>query len=57
MKCFICEKEIEGDYHRFICEIPGIDEVLYTHKGICHDKFCGIEKEDIITNRFELLDL
>lgn len=39
--CHICKKEIIGNYHRFHCDISGIDEVLITHPGDCYNKFRG----------------
>lgn len=41
MICQICCKEIDGFYHRFVCDTPGIDEELYTHGGDCYNIFCG----------------
>lgn len=57
--CNICKKEIGGDYHRYTCDIVGIDMVFYTCQGDCHKKFRGehVDPFEEIDNRFEILDL
>jgi len=62
-KCTICKKEVEveGDYHRYTCDLAGIDMVFYACKGDCDLKFRGEYvdpfKDDPIKDRFEILDL
>jgi hypothetical protein len=60
-KCHICKKEIDGNYHRYTCDISGIDLEFYTCIGKCNKFFRGEYvdpfEEDPIDNRFEILDL
>ncbi len=57
--CHICKKSIDGDYHRYTCDVVGIDMEFYTHPGDCDKVFNGeyVEPFKHIDNRFEILDL
>ena len=57
--CHICKKEPVGDYHRYTCDIAGIDMEFYTCKGDCDKKFRGeyVEPFEPIKNRWEILDI
>ena len=58
MRCHICKKEIEGNYHKHTCDIDGIDEEFYTHPGDCDKKFLDESTNKKPANsRFEILDL
>ena len=58
--CNICKKAIEGDYHRYTCDIAGMDIEFYTcGEGDCDKKFRSeyVEPFETIDSRFEILDL
>lgn len=57
--CHVCRKEIVGDYHKYTCDIAGIDLEFYACQGDCNKKFRGdyIEPFDPIKNRFDIMDL
>ena len=58
-KCNICKKEPIGDYHRYTCNIGGIDMEFYTCPGGCDKKFRNeyVPPFEPIENRFDILDL
>ncbi len=39
--CNICKEAIDDDYHRYTCDIAGINYEFYTCKGECNKKFRG----------------
>lgn len=53
-KCNICKKEPIGDYHRYYCDIAGIDMEFYTCHGECNKKFRGeyVDPFEPIETRF-----
>jgi len=60
--CHICRKEIDGDYHRYTCDIASIDMVFYTCQGDCNKEFRGEYIEPFISiepikNRWDILDI
>ena len=62
--CCTCRKDIDVAYHRYNCDIVGIDLEFFTHPGDCNKKFRSeyvdpfVEPEDEpIENRSEILDL
>ncbi len=62
--CHTCHKDIDVAYHRYHCDIAGIDLEFFTHPGDCDKKFRGeyvdpfVEPEDEpILDRSEILDL
>ncbi len=58
-KCNICKKEPIDNYHRYTCDIVGIDMVFYTCMGECDKKFHSeyIKPFESVSSRWELLDL
>lgn len=68
-ECQICKKELLGVYHRYHCDIAGMDLEFFTHSGDCDKKFrdeyvepfkdvpCVDIINEPIDNRFEILDL
>ena len=57
--CHTCKKKPDGDYHRYTCDIAGIDMEFYACKGDCNKKFKGeyVEPFESIENRWGILDL
>ncbi len=58
-KCHICGEEIVGDYHRYTCDIVGIDMEFYACHGECALKFSGeyVEPFEPVESRWHILDL
>ena len=62
--CHICKKPIEDDYHRYHCDIAGIDLEFFTcNEGDCDKKFRGEyvdpfkePEPEVMLERWELLD-
>ncbi len=58
-RCHICKGDIDNNYHRYYCDIAGMDLEFFVHDGDCNAKFRGeyVDPFEPIDNRFEILDL